>query len=174
MAWADAGVASTMLREPVDATTCALTTLQLGGGAARCRDLLLGRSAERVSLQLELHATELAGAEDLHRLALADRTGVDELGRADLAAVGEELNETVQVDHLEHHLELVLEALELRQPHVDGHLPALERRRHLVAGLGALGAAAGRLALGALTAADTRLRGLGARSRTQVVDLDRH
>src|SRR4029079_12408510 len=71
-------------------------------------------------------------------------------------------------------LVVVLEALELRQAHVDGHLPTLERRRDVLTGLRALGAAARRLALGALTATHTGLRGLGARRGTQVVNLDRH
>ena len=74
-------------REPVDATTgCHVTFLQLDGGATSGGDLLLGRRAERVRRDLELHPAELAVAEDLDRLALADRAGVDQLGRADLAA----------------------------------------------------------------------------------------
>ena len=80
------------------------------------------------------------------------------------AAVREQLGEPVQVDDLEHDLELVLEALELRQAHVDGHLPTLERRRDVLAGLGALGTATGGLALGALTATHAGLRGLGTRA----------
>src|SRR5690606_24568505 len=71
-------------------------------------------------------------------------------------------------------LELVLEALELGQPHVDRHLPALERRRDGLARLGALGAAAGGLALGALAATHAGLLGLGPWRRAQVMDLDRH
>src|SRR5690606_41820074 len=42
--------------------------------------------------------------------------------------------------------ERVLEPAQLRQSHVQRHLPTLERLGHLVAGLRALGAAAGRLA----------------------------
>ena len=62
----------------------AVAALQLGGGATGGRDLLLGRRAERVRRDLELHAAELAGAEHLDRLALADRAGLDQLERADL------------------------------------------------------------------------------------------
>src|SRR6185295_17514129 len=80
----------------------------------------------------------------------------------------------VQVDHLEGDLEPVAEALELRQPHVDGHLPALEGRRHVLAGLRPLRTAAGSLALRALTATHAGLRGLGTGRRAEVVDLDRH
>ena len=92
----------------------------------------------------------------------------------DGATLGEELVDAVEVDDLELHLERVLEALELRQPHVDRHLATLEGGRHLVAGLGALGAATGGLALGALTATHAGLGGLGAGRRAQVVQLQRH
>ena len=82
----------------------------------------------------------------------------------DVAALGEQRRRAGQVDDLELDLERVLEALELRQPHVQRHLAALEAGRHLVAGLGALGAATGGLALGALTATHAGLGGLGARA----------
>src|SRR5699024_2418187 len=66
----------------------------------------------------------------------------------------------------------VLEAAELGQPHVQRHLPALEAGRHLVAGLGALGAAAsGLAALATLTASDADLGALRTGGRTQVVHL---
>src|SRR6185436_3158359 len=45
---------------------------------------------------------------------------------------------------------------------------------NLVAGLGALGATTGGLALGALTAADPGLRRLGTRRRAEVVQFQRH
>src|SRR5690606_15078213 len=107
------------LRELVSATSASqLTFLQLNGRATSGGDLLLCRRAERVRRNLELHLAELACAEHLHRLALADRTGVDQLDRADLAATREEFGEPVQVHHLELDLELVLKALELRQAHV--------------------------------------------------------
>src|SRR5439155_9211100 len=86
----------------------------------------------------------------------------------------EQFGQPLQVDHLVGDLEPVPEALELRQPHVDGHLPTLERRRDLLAGLRPLGTAPRRLALRALAAPDPGLGGLGTRRRAQVVDLDRH
>ena len=55
-----------------------------------------------------------------------------------------------------------------------GIWPPSKRGRHLVAGLGALGTATGRLALGALTTTHAGLGGLGARGRAQVVQLERH
>ena len=84
-----------------------------------------------------------------------------------------ELGQLVQVDDLELARNGVLEALELRETHVEGHLPALEALRNLVAGLGALGTTTGRLALGRLTTTHTGLGGLGARGGTQVVELQR-
>ena len=86
---------------------------------------------------------------------------------------GNSAAEVADVHDLVLDAEPVLEALELGQPHVQRHLPALERGGHVLAGLRALRAAAGGLAaLAALTATDAGLGGLGARGRTQVVDLD--
>ena len=68
--------------------------------------------------------------------------------------------------------EPVTEALELGQPHVDRHLPTLERDGHVPARLGALGTAAGGLALRALAATQPGLGGLGPGRRLQVVQLD--
>src|SRR3546814_7917930 len=90
------------------------------------------------------------------------------------ATLGEQLVDPVQVHDLELDLERVLEALELRQAHVQGHLATLEGNRNLVARLGALGTATGSLALGALTATNTGLGGLGTGGRTQVMQLERH
>ena len=56
----------------------------------------------------------VALAEDLDRLAVADGALGDERVDGDLAAVGEELADPVEVDDLELDLERVLEALELR------------------------------------------------------------
>src|SRR5689334_21062210 len=130
-----------------------------GGRAARGLDLLLGGTGERVSGHRHLGA-DLAGAEDLDRVAVADGAPGDQVLDGDVATVGVERAQAVQVDDLELDLERVLEALELGQPHVERHLPALEARGHLVAGLGALGATAGRLALGRLTATHAGLGGL--------------
>src|SRR5258705_13602203 len=83
-----------------------------GGGAPGGLDLLLGRRAERVRRHLELHAAEFTGTEDLHRLALADPAGLDQLEYPDLPTLREQLGEPVQVHDLEGHLELVVETLE--------------------------------------------------------------
>src|SRR3712207_184761 len=147
---------------------------QLGGGPTGGCVLLLGGLAEGVRRDGQRDTTQLARAEDLDRLVAADRTGLGEFRRADLAAVGEQLGEPVQVHDLEDDLVLVLEALELRQTHVQRHLAALERRGDVLTGAGALGTAAGGLALGALTATHTGLGGLGSGRRAQVVNLDRH
>src|SRR3954466_8825756 len=90
------------------------------------------------------------------------------------AAVREQRRDPVQVDDLEDDLVAVLEAGQLGQPHVQRRLAALEARGHVAARAGALGAATGRLALGALTATHAGLRGVGALGRTQVVDLESH
>src|SRR5205814_403271 len=120
------------------------------------------------------YATEVTIAEGLDELTVADRAGLHQFGRADVAAVREQFGQPVQVDHLERDLEVVAEALHLRQAHVDGHLPTLERRRDVLAGLRALRPAAGGLALGTLTATHPGLLGLGSGRRAQMVHLDRH
>src|SRR5262249_51505957 len=96
----------------------------------------------------------LTVAQHLDQLAGAHGTlGGQALG-GHVAAVGIELGEPPGVDDLVGGLEpRVGEALQLRHPAVQRHLAALEGRRHRAAGPGALGAAAGRLALGPLTAA---------------------
>ena len=113
-----------------------------------------------------------AVAEHLDQLPRADGAGRAELGRADLAAVREQPREVADVDDLVLHPEAVLEAPELGQPHVQRHLPALEARGDVLAGLGALGAATGRLALAALAATHAGLGLLRAGGRTEVVQPD--
>src|SRR5699024_8036539 len=81
--------------------------------------------------------------------------------------------ELVQVDHLVLGAELVLEAAQLRQPHVQRRLTTLEPCGHLVARLGALGATTGGLALRGLTATHAGLRGARPGRRAQVVHLQR-
>src|SRR5690606_12732265 len=144
------------------------------GRAAGGGDLGGGRSGERVRLEIELDALELTGAEDLDQFVLVEHTGVDELLEPDLAALGEELDETVEVHHLVDGPVVRLEALELRQTHLERHLAALEAGLDVLAGLGALGAAPGGLALGALAATDAGLGLLGAGSGLQVMNADRH
>ena len=71
-----------------------------GRGAAGSLDLLLGRGGERVRAHLQRHR-EVALAEDLDRLALADGALGDQRVDGDLAALGEQLGEAVEVDDLE-------------------------------------------------------------------------
>src|SRR5689334_11360438 len=121
-----------------------------GDRTARGLDLLLGGGRERVGGDVDLDG-DVALAEHLDRLALADRALGHELVDGDLATVGEERVDLVEVDDLELHAEGVLEALQLGQAHVQRELATLEGGRHLVARLCALGSTAGGLALGALT-----------------------
>src|SRR6476469_10979526 len=145
-----------------------------GGAAPGRADLLGGGCGERVRLDVDLHATELAGAENLDRLTAADRAGLDEAVGVHRPALREQRGDPVEVDDLEHDLVVVLEARELGQAHVQRRLPALEPGRGVATCPGALGTATRGLALGALTTTDSRLRGVGAGGRTQVVDLQSH
>src|SRR5664279_5367650 len=96
--------------------------------------------------------------------------GGDEL----VASGGEQRRDLTDVDHLIGDLEAVPESLELGQPHVQRQVPALERRGDVLAGAGALGAATGGLALGAVATTDAGLGRLRARGRAQVMNLNRH
>ena len=79
----------------------------------------------------------------------------------------------VEVDALVLDAERVVEALQLRDPHVQRHLTTLEAGGDAAAGLLALGAAAGGLAaLAGDAAADALLAPVGARHGLQIVDLD--
>src|SRR3954463_1383035 len=151
----------------------AVEVLQLGGAPTGGVVLLASRPGEAVRLDLEGDA-HVARAEDLHELPTTYGALRGQHVRVDLATVGEEGGELVQVDDLVLGPERVAEALELRNPHVEGHLPALEGLRHLVAGLRALGATAGGLALGAFSATHPGLGLVRARCRAQVMDLEGH
>src|SRR5205823_718363 len=83
-------------------------------------------------------------------------------GHRDLATLRVERGQLLQVHDLELLVGGVLEALQLREAHVEGHLPTLEALRNLVTGLGALGTTTSGLTLGRLTTTDTGLGGLGA------------
>src|SRR6185312_7426347 len=133
-----------------------------------------GAARERVRAHRQRDA-EVAVAEHLDRLVAPDGAGLDQLLRTHRAALGEQRAEVADVHDLVLHPEAVAEALELGQPHVQRHLPALEAGRDVLARARALGATTGRLAaLAAFTAADPGLGRLGPRCRTQIVDLDRH
>ena len=98
---------------------------------------------------LELDAAQVPVAEHLDRLRpCGPRRPRPARRRRPCRPRGNSSASRADVDDLELDPEAVLEALELRQPHVDRQLAALEAGRHLVAGLGALGAATGGLALG--------------------------
>src|SRR3954454_17516445 len=145
------------------------------GGAAPGRTDLLGRCAgERVRVHVDLEAAEVAGTELLDGLTAPDGAGLGQAVRVDRTALREERRDPVEVDDLEHDLVVVLEARELGQAHVQRRLPTLEPGGGVAASAGALGAATGGLALGALTTTDSRLRGVGAGGRTQVVDFKSH
>src|SRR3569833_83004 len=143
-----------------------------GGGATGRFELLLGGAGEAVGGHVELDAVDVTVAEHLDELALADEPRRGELFVADLATVREDAGDVAHVHRLVLGAEAVLEATQLREPHEDGHLPTLEPGGHVHPGLGALRTATGRLALRTLTTAHANLVALGARSRTQVVDLD--
>src|SRR3954471_16544352 len=118
-----------------------------GGGAAPGRADLLGRrGGEGVRVYVAFDAAEVAGAQDLDRLAAADRPCVGEAVGVDRAALREQRRDPVQVHDLEHDLVAVLEAGELGQPHVQRRLATLEAGGDVATGAGALGAAAGGLA----------------------------
>src|SRR5205823_10387347 len=91
--------------------------------------------------------------------------------RGHFAALGVQRGQPAGVDHLVGGLEpQVGEAGKLRHPAVQRHLATLETGRHLGPGLGALGAPAGRLALGCLSPADPGARLVRAGRRAQVVE----
>src|ERR1700761_463956 len=134
-------------------------------------DLRPSRRGDGVRPPAQRHG-EVAIAEHLDELATAHRAVGSQGLRRHLAASREQLCEPPDVDDLVNGLELgIREALELRQPPVQRHLAALESGRHLVAGLGALGTTAGRLALGGLATAKPLLFLVGTGSRPQVMQL---
>src|SRR5690606_11723701 len=140
--------------------------------AAGRQDLLLGGRRDAVHGDLELDV-DLTVAEHLHGLALADRTLRDQVLDGDGATLGEQRGQLVQVHDLVLGTEGVLEPAELREAHVQRHLPTLEAGGNLVTSLRTLGSTTRRLTLRGLTATHTGLRGLGTGGRTEVVDLQR-
>src|SRR5699024_1509965 len=136
-------------------------------------DLALGRRGHLVDGHGD-GDREVPVPQHLDGLALADRTGGHELGHADLAALREKPLDVGHVDDLEHDLVPILEALELRQPHLERHLAALEAGRDVLPGLGALGTATGGLALGRLATTHAGLLGVRPGRGPQVVQRDAH
>src|SRR5262249_26469822 len=116
---------------------------ELLGGAAGGGDGGFGALGERVRLHGD-RAGQLAAAEDLDQRALVHETVLVQRFRRDLVQTA--LLERVEVDGLVLDAERVVEALQLRQPHVQRHLATLETNGHGVARALALGAAAGGLA----------------------------
>src|SRR5690606_32413683 len=144
----------------------------LGGAAAGGLDLRPGRGAEPGGGDVDLHV-DLTLPQHLDRLVLADRTAGHEVLDGHGPTLGEQGRDVGDVDDLEGRLERVLEPAQLRQPHVHGGLATLEGLGHLVAGLGALGATTGALALGRLATTHAGAGGAGPRGGAQVVDLQR-
>src|SRR6266567_8740400 len=145
---------------------------QLSGRSAGGGDLLPGGGGERVRGHPQPGRC-LAGAEHLDQLARAHRSPGNQVVGGDVAAIRVERGQPVEVDDLVGGLEwLVGEALELGQPAVQRHLAAFECGGHLAARLGALGAAACRLALRCLAAADPGAGRARTRSGPQVVNLE--
>src|SRR5699024_2380151 len=140
--------------------------------AASGLHLVLGGSGSRVHLQGDLDV-DIAATEDLHGAVGPHRSLSNEVLCGDLAALGEQLRHLAQIDHLVLGAERVVEAPQLRQPHVQGRLTTLETRGHLAASLGALHSAAGCLALGAFTTTHPGLAGVCPGCRPQVVHLQR-
>src|SRR5262249_50141016 len=146
---------------------------ECGHGAPRRGDLLARATAELVRGPLDLDG-QLAVAEDLDQGVLANRTLGHQLVHTDGTALREQPVDVTDVDDLVLGAEPVAESLELGQPHVNRHLPALEGRRNALACLGALGTAAGGLALGPLTATDPGTSRLRPGRGLQVVQFDGH
>src|SRR5450759_981418 len=143
-----------------------------GGGATGGLDLFLGSRRELVRRDTHLDG-DLAGAQHLDELAIADGALGHQILDRHVAALREQHRDAVKVDDLVLGAERVLEATELGKPHVHRHLPALEALGNLVARLRALGTAASGLSLAALTTTHTSLGGLGTGSGAKVVNLQR-
>src|SRR5690606_3029855 len=140
-------------------------------GAAGGDDLLLRGARDLVDRDVQLNRN-LACAENLDLFVLANGALGDQITDGDVAPLGVELGEAIQVHDLVFDPERVLESAELGSAHDLVQVAALEPDAHLVAGLGALGAAARGLALGALTASDAGLGLLRTLSGAEVVGLE--
>src|SRR5690606_16435551 len=140
------------------------------GGSAGGLDLLFRLRREGVRLDGQ-GTVDLTLGQHLHPAAMADETALTQELGGHLGA-GVELVEGLQVDDGEVFLVGVLESRQLRQPHGQRGLAALETGAEAATGLEPLGAATGGLAAAsALTATDPDLGLLRARRRLQVMAL---
>src|SRR5919112_5011547 len=144
--------------------------LESGGASACCSNLFSGAGRECVGGDVNLDG-DVAGAQHLHGLVLANCTLFDQVLHGDCATFREQLVELVQVYNLELNPERVLEAAQLRQAHVQRQLAAGKASLDLVAGCSTLRATTGGLTLGCFTTTNAGLGGLGTRGGTQVVNL---
>src|SRR5665811_1420371 len=117
-----------------------------------------------------------SAASDVYKrqLIVADGTLLDQSLDIDVATLGEENLDTIQVNDLEFLAEWVLEPLQLGQAHMNRDLAALEADGNLITGFGALRSTAGGLALASLTTTNTGLSGFGSGRRTQVMQFKSH
>src|SRR5690606_18791690 len=103
-------------------------------------DLLLRRARDLVDRDVQLNRN-LARTENLDLLVLANGALGDQITDGDVAPLGVELGEAIQVHDLVLDPERVLESAELGGAHDLVQVAALEADAHLVAGLRALGSA---------------------------------
>ena len=134
------------------------------GGPPAAAILSLRGSRERVRADLQ-RDRDVAVAEHLDGLALADRARGDQRRRRRPSPPsGNSAASSARLTTWYSTRNGFLKPLSLGSRMCSGICPPSKRGRDLVAGLGALGAATGGLALGALTATDAGLGGLGARA----------
>src|SRR6476620_5090498 len=151
---------------------CPAASLEGGGATACCSNLVSSAGRECVDGDVNLDV-DVAGAQHLDGLVLANGTLFDQVLHGDSATFREQLVELVQVYNLVLNPERVLEAAQLRQAHVQRQLAAGKASLDLVAGLRTLGTATSGLTLGTFTTTNPGLGGLGTRGGTQVVNLQR-
>src|SRR6478609_5020493 len=159
-------------QKPADtgSSTAGAVPLEGGGASACCGNFFCGAGRECVGGDVNLDG-DVAGAQHLDGLVLANGTLFDQVLHGDCATFREQLVELVQVYNLVLNPERVLEAAQLRQAHVQRQLAAGKASLDLVTGLRTLGTATSGLTLGTFTTTNAGLGGLGTRGGTQVVNL---
>src|SRR5215217_6924548 len=95
-------------------------------------ELRLGGAGEAVGRDIKLHASDIAVAENLDELALADETTGNKSLNANRATFGEHTGDVAQVHRLVLGTESVLEPAKLRQPYVERRLPTLKAGWHIL------------------------------------------